>query len=581
MSRRLCIPWSPSVFVTTENARALWKAASSPTPQGRLYGRAGGELSEEELARIAAGLPTYATPKARGGLEPGVVASKSGRSWAKGSAKYVSASENVKLSEEGGGQIDATYVSIASTCVDCFLAPKGGKIEVEIGDESEVVETTGVCYTLGSHTAAHVKEADTIARQIGETSEQASLSEAACIRSSYFGQRIPPKTDLRIHTVGDASTVVGARAVSAAVADWKERGGRDAYTYTHAWRRVPRSAWGNLSVLASLNPYDDVADALKNGYHAVSVMVSIELWRDKFDLKPLVSMTEAQAAKAAVKGKRLPGSLVFRAIDIGEEGRGLRFFPCPAQSPVDRDKESGEPSSHEAMKFKASLLASRAKLSERDARGEVVHKGAPFPTLEKAAAAFAVKFDKRGLPIIDENHKAYTRYRKEIVAAGFPDPYSLAFKILFRKIHPDESQTCVECRMCFDDKALGARRTSIAFRPDKTSGGGLVAVKDMFKKADEIRERKRLARAAAEALRRQQEQEEQERVRVAYPPTRIAPMPTRVRVSTETDVELAAIEAEQAEGLEAAKVRLRIGSASGRRKLTSKERGKLRRKGHL
>lgn len=79
---------------------------------------------------------------------------------------------------------------------------------------------------------------------------------------------------LRLHVVGDSFTVEGTRILAAAVERYTARGGGRAWTYTHAWRVVPREAWGPISVLASCETADDVARARMRGYAAALVVRS-------------------------------------------------------------------------------------------------------------------------------------------------------------------------------------------------------------------------------------------------------------------------------------------------------------------
>lgn len=82
----------------------------------------------------------------------------------------------------------------------------------------------------------------------------------------------PPGLPMRLHTVGDCSTEEAVLIVAEAVDRWIERGGGPVWTYTHAWRSVPRVAWGRVSVLASCESPDDVVLAQERGY-APSIVV--------------------------------------------------------------------------------------------------------------------------------------------------------------------------------------------------------------------------------------------------------------------------------------------------------------------
>lgn len=71
---------------------------------------------------------------------------------------------------------------------------------------------------------------------------------------------------LRLHTVGDCASDEAAQIVSAAAAGYRERGGGPVWTYTHAWRIVDRSSWGEVSVLASCETAEQVELARARGY---------------------------------------------------------------------------------------------------------------------------------------------------------------------------------------------------------------------------------------------------------------------------------------------------------------------------
>lgn len=81
---------------------------------------------------------------------------------------------------------------------------------------------------------------------------------------------------LRLHVVGDCRTKATARIVSGAAARYiKRTGARAVWTYTHAWRDVPRDAWAReVSVLASCENVGQVKEARAHGYRACAVVVA-------------------------------------------------------------------------------------------------------------------------------------------------------------------------------------------------------------------------------------------------------------------------------------------------------------------
>jgi len=102
--------------------------------------------------------------------------------------------------------------------------------------------------------------------------------------------------DLRVHVVGDCKTPAAAKLVAAAMARHRRKQGRRAWTYTHAWREVPRKAWLGESVLASCDSPDQVREANARGYAAAIVL-------DKFASEKAYTTEE-----------------------------GLRIVPCPNQT---------------------------------------------------------------------------------------------------------------------------------------------------------------------------------------------------------------------------------------------------------
>ncbi len=94
---------------------------------------------------------------------------------------------------------------------------------------------------------------------------QIAKAEAAAI-DNLWGARVPG-LDLRLHVVGDARTEPAAKVLGQAATRWKARGGGQPWTYTHAWRKVRRPAWGSdVSVLGSVDKPSDIRKAIAKGY---------------------------------------------------------------------------------------------------------------------------------------------------------------------------------------------------------------------------------------------------------------------------------------------------------------------------
>jgi hypothetical protein len=67
------------------------------------------------------------------------------------------------------------------------------------------------------------------------------------------------KSNLRVHVVGDCQTPAAASIVGAAMVRYEQRSNnRRAFTYTHAWRDVPYSAWVGARVIASCETAQDI-----------------------------------------------------------------------------------------------------------------------------------------------------------------------------------------------------------------------------------------------------------------------------------------------------------------------------------
>lgn len=101
---------------------------------------------------------------------------------------------------------------------------------------------------------------------------------------------------LRLHEVGDCPTTLDAKIVSRAVRKAQSQGAGPAWAYTHAWASVPRSAWGPVSVLGSIESSRSARDAYKRGYAPA-----------------LVTPSFSEGSKALKKD-------------------GFRGIPCPAQT---------------------------------------------------------------------------------------------------------------------------------------------------------------------------------------------------------------------------------------------------------
>jgi hypothetical protein len=168
-------------------------------------------------------------------------------------------------------QMSATYCSTQSCPKGCPLRGAG-------------------CYGEAGNVGIHARRLD-----CGPASPlEIARDEGAAIRKLPTDGR-----PLRLHVVGDCRTPAAALEVAGAVRELQARGGGPAFTYTHAWARVPRESWGSVQVLASCERVREVRRARNRGYAAALVVPS-------FDQVPA-----------------LP--------------RGLRPLPCPQETGTARD----------------------------------------------------------------------------------------------------------------------------------------------------------------------------------------------------------------------------------------------------
>jgi len=70
--------------------------------------------------------------------------------------------------------------------------------------------------------------------------------------------KLSGKSNLRVHVVGDCQTIEAASIVGSAMVRYEQRSGKRAYTYTHAWRNVPYTAWQGARVIASCETTQDI-----------------------------------------------------------------------------------------------------------------------------------------------------------------------------------------------------------------------------------------------------------------------------------------------------------------------------------
>jgi len=150
---------------------------------------------------------------------------------------------------EKTGPVSTTYVAQASCDRSCAFFDSGCYAESGMAG----IWTNRLNASIGG------KETVIDARQIAR-------DEAKAV-DSLSGQN-----DLRLHVVGDCRTNSAASIVAAAAERFMGRFGRKVWSYTHAWRKVARSSWKSVSVLASCETVEHVVDAMAAGYAAALVV---------------------------------------------------------------------------------------------------------------------------------------------------------------------------------------------------------------------------------------------------------------------------------------------------------------------
>jgi hypothetical protein len=145
------------------------------------------------------------------------------------------------------GKVSTTYQP-TTHCVDCPMKNYG-------------------CYAQTGMVAMHTRRLDKAARDSHASPARTARQEARGIDALRArGQ------GLRIHTSGDCPTREAAEIVADAAERFMDRGGGPAWTYTHAWRRMPRKAWGAVSVLASVETLADAKRAIRKGWAVARVV---------------------------------------------------------------------------------------------------------------------------------------------------------------------------------------------------------------------------------------------------------------------------------------------------------------------
>ena len=168
--------------------------------------------------------------------------------------RYIRRSGNRKL---GRHSVDAIYIAIAPSCLDCPFKP----------DEDGKKGCWGTVGRVGIVNMRLEEEA------VGMDRRTLGREVARAIEEAYV-RRVPEGRYLRLPVIGDVSTPSAVDPVRKAIARWLAKGGAGVWGYTHGWRRVPRASWGSASMLASVETIAEVSQAREQGYAAARVVAS-------------------------------------------------------------------------------------------------------------------------------------------------------------------------------------------------------------------------------------------------------------------------------------------------------------------
>ena len=168
------------------------------------------------------------------------------------------------------------------------------------------------CYAEKGHMGIHTRRLNSAPKISKRAMAQAEADAIDAIRPVAG---LP----MRLHVVGDCATPEAARIVSAAAERYTERGGGPAWTYTHAHARVPREAWGKVSVLASVHSPADGLAALSRGY-APAVVV------DEFP-----SRSRGERWLSALSRGRAAAEVAKEHPSRSWTEDGVRWVACPEQ----------------------------------------------------------------------------------------------------------------------------------------------------------------------------------------------------------------------------------------------------------
>lgn len=142
------------------------------------------------------------------------------------------------------GLVSATYAPIQSCPTSCPFI-------------------NGGCYAQHGHCGIHLNRINKVAKELKKT-RPVDIARIEAKEILNLSGTMP----LRLHIVGDCKTPKAAEILASACKEYSKKAGQKVWTYTHAWKTIPREKWGEISVLASCESIDDAKYAMDRGYAA-------------------------------------------------------------------------------------------------------------------------------------------------------------------------------------------------------------------------------------------------------------------------------------------------------------------------
>jgi len=175
----------------------------------------------------------------------------------------------------------------------------------------------GGCYAQHGHCGIHLRRLNKNAKNQNKTRPiDIARIEAQAIRE------LKSDLPLRLHVVGDCKTPRAARIIADASNEYTLRTGQKVWTYTHAWKTIPREHWGSVSVLASCETIEDAKYAMERGYAAC--MVRAKPFSHAFNYKGIRMVPCLEMTKGVQCDKC---KICFNDTKLLQKEKVICFFP--------------------------------------------------------------------------------------------------------------------------------------------------------------------------------------------------------------------------------------------------------------